>query len=193
MKTKEYLAIHPHADFWEVYENVLKTYEGNLVENTVSPRVFECAAHRTAMILFPGEYSGLVEPWVHYIPLQKDFSNMEEVVAALHDTNFLKALTERAYNDLIRSGKYSYQAMIQEFDQVIEEHLTYVKRAPYLKIRFWLAQNERLVVLFLQRLFGPIYSFLTYAPKKVAKSILPKPTYEKLRDVYRMVIPDRKL
>ena len=120
-KTKEYLRSHPEAGFWEVYENLLKPYEGNLIENTISPRIFECVAHRTALILFPGHYSGIIKPWEHYIPLEKDFSNIEEVIEKIHDINFLDQLTERVYRELIDSDAYSYKTMIREFDLIIDQ------------------------------------------------------------------------
>jgi hypothetical protein len=145
-KTRAYLGLHPHADFWDVFKSVLKPYEGNLVENTISPRVFECAAHRTAMILFPGDYSGALQPWVHYIPLHKNFSNIDEVVTKLRDIEFLNAMTARAYDDLIDSGRYSYHAMVKEFDQIVESHLAISPRTRRPKVRFWLAQSESRMV-----------------------------------------------
>jgi hypothetical protein len=51
--------------------------------------------------MFPGEYSGIVEPWRHYVPLEKDFSNMAEVAARLRDDRFVTELTERAHADLV--------------------------------------------------------------------------------------------
>src|SRR5262249_10575331 len=43
----------------------------------ISPRIFEAAALHTPMILFTGQYSGLIEPDTHYIELKKDFSNVD--------------------------------------------------------------------------------------------------------------------
>ena len=114
---KEYLARHADASFEEVEEAVLAPYEGNVVINTVSPRVFEAAALRTAMVLFPGEYSGTVEPWTHYLPLEKDFSNMGEVAERLRDTAGVEAMVERAHADLVASGRYSLESFVAEFDE----------------------------------------------------------------------------
>jgi hypothetical protein len=141
-KTKEYLKAHPHADFWEVYENVLVPYEGNLVENTISPRVFECAAHRTALILFPGEYSGILQPWVHYIPLEKDFSNIEIVLAKLRDIQFLEKMTQRTYEDLVATGKYSFRTFIKAFDSVVMQHYFLQRVVEQYKIRYLAAYLE---------------------------------------------------
>ena len=75
---------------------LLHAYEGRAVINVISPRVFEAAVLRTALVLFPGNYSGVVEAWTHYIPLEHDFSNFDEVVERLRDVAFLVELTDRA-------------------------------------------------------------------------------------------------
>ena len=122
-RVREYQTEHPHADFWEVYREILEPYEGNVLMNVITPRIFEGIAMHTALILFPGEYAGIIEPWQHYIPLEKDFSNMDAVVEKLRDTEFLRAMTERAYEDIVASGRYSYRAFIREFDQVVTQEI----------------------------------------------------------------------
>jgi hypothetical protein len=123
-QVREYLIRHPQATFEEVERDVLAPYEGNVVINVVSPRVFEAAALRTGMVLFPGEYSGIVEPWTHYIPLQKDFSNMDEVVAHVRDQAFLEAMVARAHADLVASGSYSLRRFVTTFDDLVVAHST---------------------------------------------------------------------
>jgi hypothetical protein len=110
---------HPTASYEDVEEHVLRPFADGPAINTVSPRIFETAAMRTAMVMFPGEYSGVVRPWDHYVPLEKDFSNMEEVVERIRDLSFLEAMVERSYDDLIRSGRYSYRRFVENFDDVI--------------------------------------------------------------------------
>ena len=122
-RTQAYLREHSAADFWEVHRAILAPYEGNVLINVISPRIFEAIALRTALILFPGDYSGIVQPWHHYIPLAKDFSNMDVVAEKLRDPEFLRAMTERAYEDIVASDRYSYRAFIKEFDQVVTQEI----------------------------------------------------------------------
>jgi hypothetical protein len=89
--------------------------------NQVSPKIFEAIASRTVLILFEGHYSGVVRPWVHYLPLKKDGSNLDEVFSALEDSSAVDAMAERAFSDLVCSGLYSYSAMVLSFDQAIAE------------------------------------------------------------------------
>lgn len=140
-RTKDYLAEHPDADFHQVSKALLEPYEGNVCVNVISPRIFEAAALRTALILFPGEYSGIVQPWVHYIPLAKDFSNMDEVVEKLRDAKFLRAMTETAYADLVVSGRYSYQSFVRDFDAVVAKYGRVSRRGRL--VRYRLSRVER--------------------------------------------------
>jgi hypothetical protein len=116
---RNYLARRPHATPDDVERDVTGPYEGVFVSKTASPRLFEAAALRTAMIMFPGTYAGVVEAGRHYIPLEKDFSNFDEVVEWLRDDAYLDELTGRAYDDLVASGRYSLRTVAEEFDAVI--------------------------------------------------------------------------
>ncbi|MFL5925905.1 MAG: hypothetical protein ACJ77E_03110 [Gaiellaceae bacterium] len=119
-RTRDYLIEHPGASFDEVHEQVLAEHEGNVVVNTISPRILEAAALRSGLVLFPGEYSGAVSPWEAYVPLEKDFSNMDEVVEAVRDLPTLTQMTERAHEALVASGRYSHRAFVRRFDEVVD-------------------------------------------------------------------------
>jgi hypothetical protein len=120
-KVEEYLKHKPEAEFAEVSREVLAPYEGNLMYNTVSPRLFEGIALKTAMVMFPGWYNGIVQPDRHYIPLQKDFSNIGEVAEKLRDDRFLQDLVDRAYDEIVRPGKYSERAFVALVDRAVDE------------------------------------------------------------------------
>lgn len=140
-EVKGYLSKHPQADFWEVYNQILKPYESNVNMVIISPRMFEAIALKTGLILFQGEYSGILQPWVHYIPLKKDFSNMDEVIEKLKDNRFMNTMISRAYVDIVSSGEYSYKSFIKQFDQVVTQYAK--PHAKDGKERYRLAQIER--------------------------------------------------
>jgi hypothetical protein len=119
-RTDAYLKARPGTTFDEVERELLSPFEGNAVIRAISPRVFEAAALGTAMVNFTGRYSDVIEPWVHYIPLEKDFSNFDDVVAAVRDDGVLDAIASRAHEDLVLSGRYSLERFIREFDHEIE-------------------------------------------------------------------------
>lgn len=115
-RVKEYCCIRPAASFEEVQNLFFKDLEGQIRMNQISPRIFEAIACRTALILFEGEYSGVIEPGKHYVQLKKDFSNIENVFEAIRNIDVLKTLTDKAYTDIILSGAYSYRSFISFFD-----------------------------------------------------------------------------
>jgi hypothetical protein len=119
----------PKITYEEIHRKYLQGREGAIVMNQISPKVFEAIACRTALVLFEGRYSGVLESGKHFIALKKDFSNVDEVLAKLHDDDFLEALTERAYADIIGSGRYSYEAFVQMVDGVFEQNWRPIERA----------------------------------------------------------------
>ncbi len=111
----------PETTFDEFYESVLMPWEDNIRYRAISPRLFEAAAFRVTQILFEGHYNGIVKPYVHYIPLKKDFSNIQEVLSYMKDDAFCSALADQAYNDLIQSGNYHYRVLANQIDTLIGE------------------------------------------------------------------------
>lgn len=115
-------ARHPGADY-ESLRAQLAPYEGAIRTNQVSPRIFEAIRTRTALVLFEGDYSGVVRPHDHYIPLKRDCSNFDEVVRTLQDDAAVQALTDRAYRDIVEAGRYSYRGFVQGVDADLEHGL----------------------------------------------------------------------
>lgn len=125
------LETEPDMSFQEVHSRILAEHEDLVRMNQISPKVFEAIRLRTALVLFEGKYSGVVEPDVHYISLKKDFSNIDDVLAKVQDDAFVKRMTDRAYDDIIVSGRYSYRALIAGFDGDIDLR---VRRGPRFKL-----------------------------------------------------------
>lgn len=114
------LANNPSLSYQEIHARFIGDREGAIRTNQVSPRLFESVALRTALVLFEGHYSGTVDPWKHYLPLRKDFGNVDEVLDRLQDPAEVDALTARAYEHVIGSGRFSYEAFVREFDTHVE-------------------------------------------------------------------------
>ena len=138
---REFQAARPQSSAEDIEREVLAPFEGNVIARVVSPRVFEAAALGTPMILFRGGYSGVVSPWTHYVPLEPDFSNFDEVVARLGDVRFLQRLADSARQDLVSSGHYSYREMVRGFDELVDSHCA--PGPPRAKVRLGLARLAR--------------------------------------------------
>lgn len=100
-------------------EGALGRWDGNIPYRTLGPRHFEAAAFRICQVMFEGEYSDVLRPMEHYIPLARDFSNLEEVVRLVADPDVRARLTENTHRDLIDSGHYTYAAFVGEVDDAL--------------------------------------------------------------------------
>jgi hypothetical protein len=118
-RTREYVAAHPGASFREVQAACFAEREGDFRMNVVSPRVFEATACGAGLVMFEGEYSGVVRAGEHYITLAKDFSNFAEVVERLRDDGLLAAMVRRTREDIILSGRFSYRHLVRTIDEAL--------------------------------------------------------------------------
>lgn len=116
-----YEEINPGADFEKIRNRFFKDTDGKVEIRVISPRCFEAAALRTLMILFEGEYSGILEPWRHYVPLKKDFSNIDEVIAVLRDTQKAQNIVDCAYSEIACNPNYTYRYMMDCVNSAIKE------------------------------------------------------------------------
>ena len=118
---KAFEAAHWRPPKYQEFKHILEPLEAPFNVGQISPRVFESAAMMTPMILFRGSYSNAIEADVHYIPLEKDFSNADAILARLDDLEYLQGFADRAHQHLVRSGKYGYRSLAQLLANTIEE------------------------------------------------------------------------
>jgi hypothetical protein len=127
-------AQHADIDFLSFAERFLSDGEGPVSMNQVSPKVFEAIRLRTALVMFEGEYSGAVKPGEHYISLKSDFSDVDEVLDKLSDLDFVRAMTERAYIDIVESGKYSLGSFVKNVDDQLSRRAQGRRRATIVSV-----------------------------------------------------------
>jgi hypothetical protein len=119
-QVRGYLAEHPDAAFEDVHQRFLGEEDGRIPMNQISPRCFEAAALGTLMVLYPGTYSGVLQPWRHYVPLEKDHSNMDEVVEAIRDPVTWQRVTDQARAEVALNPAYAYSAMVTLVDDALD-------------------------------------------------------------------------
>jgi hypothetical protein len=105
---------------YESFKDVTEPREREIEMGQISPRVFEAAAQWTPLVLFKGRYSGAIRPGEHYIELEKDFSNVDDVLRRIENLDELEAMATRAHDHLIASGAFSYRHFVQSVEQAIE-------------------------------------------------------------------------
>lgn len=112
LRTANFVARNPSASYEEIQENCLKGVNEDYVFSAISPRLFEAAQARTCQILVESDYLGVLEPWVHYIPLKSDFSNATEVLDAMRDHEQAERIADACHEVLIASNDFSDKCLV---------------------------------------------------------------------------------
>lgn len=112
--THAFMETHPDASLDEIERACFSGLDGRHVFAAVSPRLLDAAATRTCQILAPDDYLGVLEPWIHYIPLEEDGSNLDDVAAAMRDTGRAQQIADACYEELIGSGRFTYAAFARD-------------------------------------------------------------------------------
>lgn len=111
-RTGDYAAAHPDASFEEIEAACFPGLDGALDLRAISPRHLEACATRTGQLLVEGDYNGILEPNVHYFPIARNLAGIADVLEAARDEDLREAMTRRAYEDVVLSGKYGYDRFV---------------------------------------------------------------------------------
>lgn len=111
---------NPGLSFEEVSERLAKGWDDYRFF-AISPRHFESVITKTCQVLVEGCYDGVLEPEKHYIPLKRDFSNIDDVLEKVRDDRYVKEIAERAYNDIYLSGKYTYRKIANDIERALSK------------------------------------------------------------------------
>lgn len=121
MVVRALVADKPDLSFEEV-DALLEGELSRVPYPTISPRHIEAVLTETAQLLVEGTYAGVLEPWVHYVPVKHDMSDLaEQVLGALNDLPMLERMTQRAYDDIITSGRYTWSTLAERFLDALDQ------------------------------------------------------------------------
>jgi hypothetical protein len=110
-KVEAYLSRHPQATFEEVNDRFFKNYSNPVNGKAVSSRHFEPIGTKTCQILLEGKYNDILKPDVHYISLNKDYSNIQSVMGKFADKDFTRKLTSNAHEYAMDSHTYDHRIL----------------------------------------------------------------------------------
>jgi len=128
------VAHNPSLTYQDLKSCYFSDVDNRINQRQISPRCFEAAALRTLMILYEGEYSGILEPWRHYVPLKKDHSNIGEIVSVIRDTSRAQLIADCAFQEIACSPKFQFSAhaaSVSEILQLEHERRVRVRAVPY--------------------------------------------------------------
>ena len=87
---------------------------------TITPRHFEAIACKTAQVLLRHHYKGVLEADRHYIALEHDFSNIDEVMEKCADNDYLQEIVDRARDEILFDQNYSFSSFKKTLYECIE-------------------------------------------------------------------------
>jgi hypothetical protein len=120
-QVEAYVKEHPQAGFEEVRAECFSTRDGELGLACISPRHLEACMTETCQILVEGEYNGILRPWQHYIPVARDYSNVEHALDALEDRRMVQAMVKKAYDDVVASEQWTYRTFVAQTEREVFE------------------------------------------------------------------------
>jgi hypothetical protein len=127
-KVDSYLKLHPTATFEEVKSACFAEEDHRIELACISPRHLEACATETLQFLVEGAYNGILQPWRHYVPIKKDYSNIDNVLTVLANTAEMKKITDAAYRDVIGSGKWTYINFVRDIERTIIDSASVLQR-----------------------------------------------------------------
>lgn len=150
----QYREDNPYASDKDIYEDIIQSKEVDGLINQISPKIFEAISFRTVLVLFEGEYSNIIRPGEHFIELKKDGSNLTDVITLLKNDDYINAMADRAWHDVIALGKYSYKSFVNMVDVELERSFSELGRQVKSSIKISCGQLTPITT-------GPIRAILT--------------------------------
>ena len=75
----------------------------------VSSRHFEAIGTKTCQIMFRGQFNDILQPDQHYLPLNDDFSNLQEILVRFSDPTQRRVIVEQAYAHVMDAHTYAHR------------------------------------------------------------------------------------
>jgi hypothetical protein len=110
-EVEAFLSRHPDATFEEVYEGFFKNYTNPINGKAISSRHFEPIGTKTCQILLEGNYNGILKPNTHYIPLNKDYSNVDEVLERFADRDYVRRMVGDTYEYVVDNHTHEHRVL----------------------------------------------------------------------------------
>jgi hypothetical protein len=112
-----YLEQFPEASFDDVHSRFFCGRPTDVPLRLLSSRNVEAASTRTVQLLFEGRYDGYLQPDVHYIPLKKDLSNVDEALRKFRDREFTETIVDNAHRLVME--EFTYDRLIGRFTDAL--------------------------------------------------------------------------
>ena len=98
----------------DVYQKIHKQFFSDRPRPTIygkciSSRHFDAIGTKTCQIMFPGRYNDILEADRHYLAIDQDFSNLDDVLERFADEGVRTAITELAHAHVLAGHTYEHR------------------------------------------------------------------------------------
>lgn len=114
-----YVSGHAGASFEEIYGNCVPDSAARHWMAAISPRCLEAALTRTCQVLVRGEY-GPLEANRHYIAIEPDLSNLDEVVERMRNVDASQRMADACYELVTTDASLHYRHAADIVDRALE-------------------------------------------------------------------------
>lgn len=120
---KDYNEENPNASYDEIVRNYLHEQE-DICYTAISPRNIEAALLGSCQITTDlGPYSGILEPRIHFIPINPDCSNVKDVIEQMEDKSYVQILIENSREAMLSTNRLRIEFLIEELFELIKNGL----------------------------------------------------------------------
>ena len=112
---------NPQAGYAEIEASCFPGLDRQHVFSAVSPRLFEAAMVRSGQILIEAPYLGVLEPWVHYLPIDETCETASEILASTRDQLAMERMIDACHETLIAGHDFRYSTHVQHVMQRVSD------------------------------------------------------------------------
>jgi len=105
--------VNEQLDYDEIFEKFFADRERPAhYSKCISSRHFDAAGTKTCQLMFRGRFNDILKADEHYLALEQDFSNVDDVLAQLRDPIRRQGIADSAF-ELVQA-KHTYQQRVQQ-------------------------------------------------------------------------------
>jgi hypothetical protein len=113
-RVQAFASENPTAGFEESWSACVRPEDEGWTFPAISPRIFETAMAGSCPILLQGGYDGLIAPEEHYIPVKRDFSDIQSAIDRLADIDGAEAMAARFEQAILENPALRYKNWVEK-------------------------------------------------------------------------------
>ena len=98
------------TNFQEIYDKFFaNAKKAPVYTKAISSRHFDAIGTHTLHVMYPGRYNDILKPHEHYFELQKDHSNIDDLLSLLKDPKKIRDITSATYDYVLQNHTHKHR------------------------------------------------------------------------------------